>query len=384
MQAPAGRAPMLTAILSDLHLGTTSGADVARWPFAHERLAAAVEGADRLVVLGDLLELRERPAAQTLELASPCLEAIGRAMAGKQVVLVAGNHDHQLVAPALDRARLNGDGRLPVAGSFDATATEIAARVAGLMPQAEVELAYPGLWLRDDVYATHGHYLDLHLTVPRVECVIASAIARVTAASDQPPGPDAYEAALAPIYAFAYSVVQGAPGASISRGNNLSRRVWSSSNPGGRRRSIAGLALGRVLIPGAVAAMNRLGLGPFGADISAHELRRAGLRAMGEVVSRLGVQDARHVIFGHTHRTGPLPGEVEGWWLNDGARLTNTGSWLYEHVFVGRDGPENPYWPGRVIWLGDDGPPRSQDVLSGVDLEQLKRVTERGHDADRS
>ena len=234
------------------------------------------------------------------------------------------------------------------------------------------------------MYATHGHYLDLHLTVPRVECVIASAIARVTAASAQPPGPDAYEAALAPIYAFAYSVVQGAPGASISQGNNLSRRVWSSSNPGGRRRSLSGLALGRVLIPGAVAAMNRLGLGPFGADISAHELRRAGLRAMGDVVSRLGVQDARHVIFGHTHRAGPLPGEVEGWWLTGGARLTNTGSWLYEHVFVGGDGPENPYWPGRVAWLGDDGPPRLQDVLSDVDRAKLERVTERGHDADRS
>ena len=28
-----------------------------------------------------------------------------------------------------------------------------------------VQLAYPGVWLRDDVYATHGHYLDCHSEV---------------------------------------------------------------------------------------------------------------------------------------------------------------------------------------------------------------------------
>ena len=92
--------------------------------------------------------------------------------------------------------------------------------------------------------------------------------------------------------------------------------------------------------------MNRLGLGPFGADISAHELRRAGLRAMGEVVSRLGVQDARHVIFGHTHRAGPLPGESEGWWLPGGARLTNTGSWIYERRVRGRRRAGEPLLAG--------------------------------------
>lgn len=52
---------MRTAIVSDLHLGTTSGADVARRPDVFERLAAALSEADRVVVLGDLLELRERP-----------------------------------------------------------------------------------------------------------------------------------------------------------------------------------------------------------------------------------------------------------------------------------------------------------------------------------
>ncbi|HZJ29303.1 MAG TPA: metallophosphoesterase, partial [Solirubrobacterales bacterium] len=243
---------MLTAIVSDLHLGTTSGADLARRPDVFEPLASALAEADRVVVLGDLLELRERPATEVLELAGPCLAALGQATAGKQVVLVPGNHDHPLVSPALDRARLNGDGRLAPAASFDTSASELALRVAERMPDADVELAYPGVWLRDDVYATHGHYLDLHLTVPRVECVVGSAIGRFAAAARRPTGADAYEAALAPLYAFAYSVVQGSPGAAITRGNNLSRQVWSSSNPAGRR-SLSGRALGSVAIPGAVA-----------------------------------------------------------------------------------------------------------------------------------
>ena len=33
----------------------------------------------------------------------------------------------------------------------------------------KLSAAFPGLWLRPDVYATHGHYLDCHLTIPTME-----------------------------------------------------------------------------------------------------------------------------------------------------------------------------------------------------------------------
>ena len=52
--------------------------------------------------------------------------------------------------------------------------------IASWLPRAEVTLAYPGLQLTPEVYATHGHYLDLHLTVPRVESIAASAMGRIT------------------------------------------------------------------------------------------------------------------------------------------------------------------------------------------------------------
>jgi len=121
---------------------------------------------------------------------------------------------------------------------------------------------------------------------------------------------DAYEAALAPIYAFAHSVVQGSPARAVTKGGTLSRSVWRRSNPGAKT-SLTGLALGKVAIPAAVAAINAAGLGPFRADISSVELRRAGLRAMAATVSAAGIE-ADHVIFGHTHRAGPLEGEAEG------------------------------------------------------------------------
>ncbi len=224
-------------------------------------------------------------------------------------------------------------------------------------------LAYPGLWLRDDVWATHGHYADLHLTVPRLESIFAHAVGRMVGAGKRGPSLETYEATVAPVYAFSHAIAQSAPAQRAIRGGNTSREVWSKAVGGGP----AGFAIGRVAIPAAVGALNHLGIGRFRADISALELRRGGLRAMAQVVRDLDVE-AAHVLFGHTHRAGPLPGEVEGWWPGGGVRLHNTGSWLLETAFSAAEGPANPYWPGRVTWVGEDGPPEFENVLEGLEL----------------
>ena len=353
---------MATAVISDLHLGAISGADVARRPEATERLAAALSRADRLVVLGDLLELRERRADEVLELAAPVLAAIGQALEGREVVIAAGNHDYELVSPALEDARLDRQD-LTREGSYSTDTGVLSRRVAGLLAPAEVSLAYPGLWLRDDVWASHGHYADLHLTVPRVESIFAHAVGRMVGAGKRGVSLETYEATVAPVYAFSHAIAQSAPAQKAIRGGNTSREVWQRAVGGGP----AGVLLGRVAIPTAVAALNALGVGSFRADISALELRRGGLRAMGQVVRDLDVR-ADHVVFGHTHRAGPLPGEVEGWWPGGGFRLHNTGSWLLESAFSAADGPANPYWPGRVTWIGDEGPPEFENVLEGMEL----------------
>src|SRR3954452_25536513 len=101
--------PMRTAVVSDLHLGGLADADVARTEKPLAALVEAVADADRLVLLGDVVELRERPLAEALEVSRPVLEALGRAMAGRSVVIVPGNHDHALAEPWLARLRLAGE-----------------------------------------------------------------------------------------------------------------------------------------------------------------------------------------------------------------------------------------------------------------------------------
>jgi hypothetical protein len=124
-----------------------------------------------------------------------------------------------------------------------------------------------------------------------------------------------------------------------------------------RRLALAGA------FPLAVAALNRAGLGPLRTDISTAELRRAGLRAMGEVADRLGLGDA-HVVFGHTHRAGPFPGDPESEWRGRaGARLVNSGCWTYNSVFLTPTPGESPYWPGTCVLVEDSGPPVLKRLL---------------------
>jgi hypothetical protein len=57
-------------------------------------------------------------------------------------------------------------------------------------------------------------------------------------------------------------------------------------------------------------------------------------------------------------------------------QLANTGSWVYEEVFLGGDGPSNPYFPGRVTWLGDEGPPEARNALGDLDPADVRRIAE--------
>jgi predicted phosphodiesterase len=342
-----------------------SSIDVIRLPEVRERLVGAVADADHVVLLGDVLELRERGAAELVELARPLFKELGEATTGGRVTVVPGNHDHSLAAPWLTRLGLDG-AAVSTQGEWDVRPEDGAlGRLATYLPDTRVSVAYPGFWLRADVYATHGHYLDLPLTVPRIESVAASAMARITGRGRNRRLAADYEAALGPMYAFLDGLAEGMSEGMLRRSGSVSRNVWQRAN--GRSR-LGGLLLSRAAIPGAVAALNRLGVGPLEGGISGEDLRRGGLTAMREVAEGL-VPAAAHVIFGHTHRPGPVPGDDESEWTTaTGTRLWNSGSWCHEPAFVGPPGNPGPYWPGTVIRLEDTGPPRLENVLSGVAL----------------
>jgi predicted phosphodiesterase len=351
---------MVTAVVSDLHLGALEESDVARIPARRKPLLEALAVADRVVLLGDVLELRHRPLAQLLELVRPFFEELGRTAAGRRVVIVPGNHDHALAEPWLGRLRVEGRALGPVGEWPVEPGDGAAGRIAGWMPDAQVALAYPGVRLRPDVYATHGHYLDLHLTVPRLESIAAGVMGRLTGQGQECDTPAEYEAVLAPMYAFLGALAQGASPAALDRGGRVSRAVWQRVNGNGR---FGRLLLGRVTIPGAVAILNRAGLGPFSAELTGEELRRSGLLAMGRVAESLA-PGVEHVVFGHTHRAGPLPDDDRAEWTTlSGIRLWNSGNWFHEPAFVRRSDTRSPYWPGTVLFLDDTGPPRVENVL---------------------
>ena len=254
-----------------------------------------------MVLLGDSIELRDRPLAEALAVASPFFEDLGEALSGRRVTLVPGNHDHQLGSAWLRRRRgqsLRLEQRaLPVPG-------DPLARLARRMGDTRLELAYPGVWLRPDVYATHGHYLDCHIGVRTFECFARAVSERIVRRAGYAT-PEDYEAVLAPLYRLFYRTAQ-----------------WSWAWPGVR--------LGKALIR-SVEGPERRG-----------SRLEPGMRAMARVVETLCI-GADHVLFGHLHH----PGE---WRTRDGVRLVNTGTWrgpnaVAASVLVRKDGPPELSYP---------------------------------------
>jgi predicted phosphodiesterase len=353
---------VLTAVLSDLHLGTRSRADVLRRPGIRRILLDALRAADEIVLLGDVLELREQPLANVLEVALPFFDELGEALPGKRITLLAGNHDHTVVADWLDDLRLDGKA-LGLEERADPARSRIAARIAERLPHNTVELAYPGVWLRPGTYAHHGHYIDAHMSVPRLETLAVAATARATGGMRPPPRiPEDYEAAMTPLYAFAYALAQGSARSRRILGMDLSRRVWKRIDG---RRDLGSRALTTIAIPSAVWALNRAGMGPFEATLTGPTLRQSGLNAMNDLIAALQI-DAQEVIYGHTHRPGPLAND-EDWPL----RLFNSGSWLYEPNLLGTSAGTSPYWPGTVILVEDDKPPELRRLLVDASHEEL-------------
>jgi hypothetical protein len=365
---------MRTAIVSDLHLGSANGEDLGRDPAIRRILLDEIRDADRLVLLGDVLELRQLPMARVLETVRPFFEELGEAMAGRRIVLVPGNHDHRLAEPLLDEVALAGDTLglehrgLPTG--------EPATRIAGWLGRAELGIAYPGVWLRDDVYATHGHYMDCHMSLPRLECVAAAAVMRAGGQPPEPASPVDYERILRPIYSLAYALAETglAPGATVP-----SERAWRAISgrhrKGGRARKAAAKAAVSAGVPGSVWLLNRLFRAGFDADLSPTAIARSGIDAATEMSRRLRVE-AAHTITGHTHRGGPEEADAE-WPLPGGGRLHNTGSWVYADAFHHPGAPPGPYWPGTVTWVEDEGAPRRTRLLLERPREELLAAVER-------
>ena len=363
-------------MISDLHLGTPAGTDLLRRPELREPLLEAIRDADRLVIMGDGVELREAPQREVAELAAPFFKDAGRALgADGELLLMGGNHDHGLTAGWIDsRLLTEPSGFLGLDQRLEPEeAGPLAATLAAHAAPARVQVAYPGVWLRDDVYAIHGHYSDLHTTTPTFERIATGVMGRwVVNLPEHGATPDDYEAVLSPIYAWMHALTQRSEHAAISAGAGASARAWVALAGRGRRRRplrTAALGAGYAVV---VAAINAAGLGPIERDLSGASLRRGGLHGMVEVLRRLDVR-ARHVLWGHSHRSGPWPGDdLSEWTTAAGGQLLNTGSWVYQPHFLTEEPNRSPYWPGTAVLIEDGRPPTLLRLLGDRDHEALR------------
>jgi hypothetical protein len=209
------------------------------------------------------------------------------------------------------------------------------------------------------VYATHGHYGDRNTTVPILERLGAGVMARVISQDGARRQAEDYEAALGPMYAWIDAVAEQG-GLGRGAGGSVQVRAWRGLQHSGGRLHARAIGLGFTAV---VIALNRAGIGPLRPDVSGPALRRGGLRAFGEVLAGLEVP-ARHVLFGHTHRAGPLPGDERSEWIApSGPQMLNTGSWVYTRGFLGDDPGRSPYRPGFAALVGDGGAPELVNLL---------------------
>jgi len=340
-----------TLVISDLHLGSRLGRDVLRRPVALQALLRALERVDRLVLLGDVVEMLEGRPRVAMGIAEPVLGEIGATLGhGREVVVVPGNHDHLLMRPWLRKRRL--DGRpLGLATRVPVSSGEWLKQLSAMLSPARVQVRYPGVWVADRVWATHGHYLDRHLVRDRRRQLTRPVPERgVTAWHYE----DASGASLAALSAILATSLPESIGEPLDRAAGLARSATTAMLP-----------LAAALLTGALA--------PLSAGALGLQFRRRGLPAMAEVAQRLHVR-ADHVIFGHLHRMGPRWEDDLGEWSPGDARraLYNSGCWVYEPLLLAGARPPQPYWPGGAVLVEGDGAPRTLGLLDMADEAELR------------
>jgi UDP-2,3-diacylglucosamine pyrophosphatase LpxH len=338
-----------TLVISDLHLGARLRHDVLLRPEPLERLLASLDGIDRLVLLGDIVELLEGRTEKAMAEAEPVLRAIGtRLGAGREVIVVPGNHDIALVRSWVRPAgqALTVDAEIPL------DATPLLARVTSWLAPARVEVRYPGVWLSDGVWATHGHYLDRHLLPEGTVGIARGLLGRLPRDGAHPID---YELAGGPsltrVEAFMTRRLPRPLAALVEDAFELARAM---SMP----------RVGMQLLSPALAPLTSMLLGL--------QMRRASIPALARVVHRLGV-DAEWVVFGHVHRLGPLAEDQLERWRGPGGfpKLLNTGSWCYEPLLVHRAPASHPYWPGGAVLLEGGAEPRAVGLLDDLPASAL-------------
>jgi len=339
-----------TLVVSDLHLGARLQHSVLTRPEPLSRLLDAVEQVQRLVLLGDTVELLEGRAQHAMGVAEPVLRALGRRLGpDREVLIVPGNHDAELVRGWI---RMRGSDLAPET-EVPPDATLALAHLIDCLGPAKVAVRYPGAWLSPTVWATHGHYLDRHLLPERAFGIARGLLGRLPRSGASPLD---YEHARRPSLA---RVSRWLPRPLAALLDDVAELARAATMPGIPRRAIHRRLLHR-------------SFAPFTATVLGAQMHRASIPALARVVHRLGV-DCEWALFGHVHRLGPLPGDDVTKWQGPGGRphVVNSGSWLYEPLLIHHANPPHPYWPGGAVILDSDAEPRAIGLLDDLEAGDL-------------
>ncbi len=337
---------MRTLIISDLHIGDRHGQDVLTRPRPLERLLVALEEVNRLVLLGDLVELMQGRARQSMALAEPVMRAVGaRLGAGGEVIIVPGNHDLPLVRSWIRE----NPGRMRAETSLRPDITPALSALCHWLSPARVQVSYPGVWLSPRVWAIHGHYADRHL-LPDSAYGISRGLLRDL--PQEPASPAEYERGQRP---------------------SLGRVSGWLPQPLSRLLEDAAELLRAATMPRVRRGLLHPRFAPVTASLLGLQVRRAAVPALAHVVQRLGVE-AEYVVFGHVHRLGPLAGDDPAAWSGPGGspKILNCGSWLYEPLLIHRASPPHPYWPGGAVLLADEKDPVAVSLLDDLSSSELR------------
>jgi hypothetical protein len=278
--------------------------------------------------------------------AEPVLRELGARLGPRrEVVWVPGNHDRPLVPRRI--RTVPGALTLDTAIALDSSPT--LARVSSWLWPAKLSVRYPGTWLSDRVWATHGHYLDRHLMPESAFGISRGLIGRVPVDGARPVD---YE---------------------HTRRPSLSRASGSFPRPAATLLEDIAELVRAATMPRVQRQLLHRRFAPVTSLLLGAQMRRASIPALARVVQRLGV-DAEWVIFGHVHRVGPLEGEDRSLWHGPAGRprVLNTGAWLYEPALVHRAHPPHPYWPGGAVLLEPGAEPRALGLLDELTPAQLR------------
>lgn len=321
-----------------------------RYEWAWESLTPILEETQELILLGDIWELAFQKLETAVEASRPFFSWLNHRFPDLKIVMIPGNHDHHLVLRAsqerVEASILGGEPpplfRVPLAEKI----------IQSCAPDLKVCSAYP-VWISDDVWYHHGHYLSTHLQVfswqafDRLQWKLWGQTRRYQNLSVID-----YEALIGPLHELWHQIAQLPNGiarqAAIQA--QLARLGHLLNLPVDLRESVARWVLKgpRPFFKGSATILDEALVMEDPKDQSLSEISPA----LEQVLNNLEVTQSK-VIYAHTHY--PVANQKIAAWST-----YNCGSWFNDARAHQKDGPHVPM-PGSVCTVTNDT----------IDLHQL-------------